>query len=78
MLRKELQDRLEQAGYDLEWQDVINDLDNLIEMQITMNGKSYIVRSEAAGTVGKVTQACKVKMPEVLRELPQEVKKKDV
>ena len=39
LLRKELQDRLTGKGCDVEWADVIGDLDNLAEMEVAINGK---------------------------------------
>ena len=69
ILRKELQDRLNEKGWNCEWADIINDLDNLLEMKITVTGKSYIIRSETNGTIGKVAQACGVALPPILRQL---------
>ena len=71
VLRKELQDRLESKGYHLEWADIINDLDELLEMEITVQKKGYCIRSEAKGTVGKVSQVCGVALPPVLRPCPK-------
>jgi len=67
VLRKELQDRLERRGWDLEWADVISDLDRLQEVERSIDGKSYVVRTETQGTVGKVFQACGVALPPALR-----------
>jgi len=67
VLRKELQDRLEAKGWHLEWRDIVGDLNELLEMEISVKGKGYIVRSEAKGTAGKVAQACAVALPPVLR-----------
>lgn len=67
MLRKELQDRIEAKGWRLEWNDIINDLDNLIETEITVDGKGHVLRSETRGTIGKVTQAAGAPLPPVLR-----------
>lgn len=69
ILRKELQDRLQEKGWHLEWDDMIRDLDNLEEMEVRVTGKGYIIRSESKGTVGKVAQACKVALPPALRSL---------
>ena len=69
VLRKELQDRLEAKGWPLEWRDVVGDLDELVEMEISVKGKGYIVRSETKGAVGKVAKACAVALPPVLRPL---------
>lgn len=67
VLRKELQDRLEGKGRSLEWADVIRDLDRLQEVQMSLDGKSYVVRTETKGTLGKVFQACGVALPPTLR-----------
>ena len=67
VLRKELQDRLERQGWSLEWADIIRDLDRLQEVEMGIEGKSYVVRTETKGTVGKVFQACGVALPPTLR-----------
>jgi transposase len=66
LLRKELEDRLEQKGFNVEWADVIRDLDNLVEMEITVSGKNYMVRSNTEGTIAKVFGACGVALPPML------------
>lgn len=67
VLRKELQDRLERKGWHLEWADVMGDLDRLQEIEMTIDGKQHVVRTETKGTVGKVFQACGVAVPPTLR-----------
>jgi transposase len=67
LLRKELQDRLERKEWKLEWADVVRDLDNLNEMKIAINDKSFVFRGQASGVAGKVFQACGVALPPVLR-----------
>ena len=67
LLRKELQDRLATKDDRLEWADVIRDLDNLVEMDITIGGKGYVFRGPAKGSVGKVFQSCGVALPPTLR-----------
>jgi len=69
VLRKELQDRLERKGWRLEWADIVRDLDNLMEMELTVQGKGYVLRNETNGTVGKVAQACAITLPPTLRPL---------
>jgi len=39
LLRKELDDRLGSKKWPLEWGDIIRDLDNLVEMEVAINGK---------------------------------------
>ncbi len=67
VLRKELEDRLASKNWELEWADVIRDVDNLTEMESAIGGKGYVFRSEAKGTTGKVFQACGVALPPTLR-----------
>jgi transposase len=67
LLRKELEDRLASKEWKLEWADVIRDLDNLVEMQVAINGKGYVFRGQASGVAGKVFQACGVALPPTLR-----------
>ena len=67
LLRKELEQRLEQRGWSLEWADVIRDLDRLQEIEIHLDGKRYLLRTETKGTTGKVFQACGVALPPTLR-----------
>ena len=67
LLRKELEDRLASKEWKLEWADVIRDLDNLVEMEVAINGKGYVFRGQASGVAGKVFQACGVALPPTLR-----------
>ena len=67
VLRKELQDRVERQGWSLEWADIIRDLDRLQEVEMRIEGKSYVVRTETKGTAGKLFQACGVALPPTLR-----------
>jgi len=68
LVRKELQDHLERKGWSLEWADVMRDLNNLVEMDITAGGKAYTIRSETKGTLDKVFKACGVALPPTVRE----------
>ena len=67
LLRKELEDRLARKQWKLEWADVIRDLNNLIEMEVAISGKSYVFRGQTPGVVGKAFQACGVALPPTLR-----------
>jgi len=73
---KELQDRLQAKGHDLEWSDVIRDLDRLQEVEIEQDGKRFLLRSQAKGTCGKVFQAAGVALPPTLRQIDPEKSKK--
>jgi hypothetical protein len=63
VLRQELQSRLEERGHDLEWADVICDLDHLQMVEVEQDGKKFLLRSEVQGSCGKVFQAAGVAIP---------------
>jgi len=63
VLRQELQSRLEERGHDLEWADVIGDLDRLQMVEVEQDGKKFLLRSEVQGSCGKVFQAAGVAIP---------------
>jgi transposase len=69
VLRKELQRRLELAGYRFEWSDIKQDLRSLQEIVIEDNGKSLAIRSECLGSCGKIFQAVGVALPPTIREI---------
>ncbi len=68
-LRKELDKRLEEAGYHFEWADIKQDLKSLQEVVIKDNSKTLVLRTECVGTCGKVFQAVGVAIPPTMREL---------
>jgi transposase len=67
LLRKELEDRLERKEWKLEWADVIRDLGNIVEMEVAISGKGYVIRGQTPGVAGRVFQACAVALPPTLR-----------
>jgi len=69
VLRKELQDRLETKGLDVEWADVIRDLDQLQEIEMKKDGKRFLIRTESKGCCGKVFQTVGVAMPPTVRQV---------
>jgi hypothetical protein len=69
VLRKELQRRLEVAGYRFEWSDIKQDLRSLQEIVIEDNRKSLAIRSECLGSCGKIFQAVGVALPPTIREI---------
>jgi transposase len=69
VLRQELQARLEGRGHKFEWADVIQDLDRLQSVAVEQDGKQFLLRSEAQGTVGKVFQAAGVALPPTIQDV---------
>jgi hypothetical protein len=68
VLRQELQARLEERGHQLEWADVIQDLDRLQMVEVEQDGKRFLLRSEVQGTCGKVFQAVGVALPPTVQQ----------
>lgn len=69
VLMQELQTRLDAKGHTFEWDDVINDLDELEEIEIMQDEKRFLLRSEAQGVCGKVFQSVGVAMPPTVRQV---------
>ena len=69
VLRQELQARLEERGHDLEWADVIQDLDRLQMVEVEQDGKQFLLRSEVQGTCGKVFQTVGVALPPTVQQV---------
>jgi transposase len=69
VLRKELHQRLSDAGHVLEWYDVKQDLNALQQVAIEEGGKSFAIRSECKGHCGKIFKAVKVAFPPTIKEL---------
>jgi hypothetical protein len=67
VLRKELDEALEETGQRFEWEDIKRDLKALQETTIKDDGKTVTVRSRAEGCCGKVFQAVGVAMPGTIR-----------
>jgi len=67
VLRRELRARLEAKGWQLEWDDAFRDLDNLLELGVTVGAEGYLIRSEIKGHAGNVAQAAGVVLPPSIR-----------
>jgi len=68
LLCKELQDRLANKGLTLECTDVIRELNNLVEMDLSVSGKPFTLRGQATTTVAQVFSACGVALPPTIRQ----------
>ena len=69
VLRQELQARLQEQGDELEWADVICDLDRLQRIEVEQEGKRFLLRSEVQGTCGKVFRAVGVALPPTVQQV---------
>jgi hypothetical protein len=66
---KELDRRLERAGHQFEWVNIMRDLKALQNVPVEESGRSLLVRTTAVGCCGKVFQAVGVAMPLSIREV---------
>jgi len=69
ILRKELEQRLNRAGYAFEWSDIKQDLKALQVITIEEGEKRFAIRSQCQGTCGKIFQAVSVALPPSIREI---------
>ena len=69
VLRKELEQRLQSAGYHFEWAAIKQDLKTLQRVTIKENGQRMAIRSECKGVCSKVFQAVKVALPPTIKQL---------
>jgi hypothetical protein len=69
VLRQELQSRLAGRGQDLEWDDVIQDLERLQITEVEQDGKRFLLRSEVEGTCGATFQAAGVALPPTVQQV---------
>jgi transposase len=72
VLRQELEARLARDGQDLEWADVIQDLDRLQMVEVEQDGKRFLLRSDLQGTCGTVFRAAGVAVPPTVQQAPPE------
>lgn len=72
VLARELMQRLESKGMDLEWADVLRDVDAMTEVEVEQDGRRFLLRSEARGVCGKVFQAAGIALPPTIRRMVPE------
>jgi len=68
MLIKELQSRLEERGWRVEWRRLLDDLDELQELAMTVDQKAFVVRTATQGDAGKAIQAAGVALGPSVRQ----------
>jgi len=69
ILMKELQSRMADRGWLVEWERLKDDLDNLQEITVAAAGQSFVIRSETRGDAGKAIAAAGVALGPVIRPL---------
>lgn len=69
--RKALLERLETAGHEFEWADVIRDLDALQQLEVTHQDKRFHIRTQLRGACNAVLRAVGVALPQTVCQLPE-------
>lgn len=67
LLIKELQERINKRGWEVEWSGLINDIEGLKETWLQMGNKEVFIRSELKGAAGKVFQSVGVAVPQKVK-----------
>lgn len=67
-LKIELERRMREENMDWEWAEIIRGLNQLREVEATLHGKSYILRSILSGHAHQAIKAARVAIPPTLRE----------
>jgi transposase len=68
LLRRALEQRLEEKGESWEWAEILRGLDNLQEVEALFQGKRFVLRSQVLGQAHKALMAAGVALPPTLRE----------
>jgi hypothetical protein len=68
LLRRALEQRLEQKGESWEWAEILRGLDNLQEVEALFQGKRFVLRSQLLGQAHQAFRAAGVALPPTLRE----------
>jgi transposase len=68
LLRRALEQRLEEKGETWEWAEILRGLDNLQEVEVRFQGKRFVLRSQVLGQAHKALMAAGVALPPTLRE----------
>jgi len=68
LLKRGLEQRLEQQGANWEWSEILRGLDNLQEVEAVFQGKRFVLRSQVLGEAHKACLAAGVALPPTMRE----------
>jgi hypothetical protein len=69
VLKRELEMRMEEKRLDWEWADVIRGLDNLQQVEVRLQGKSFLLRSQLCGDAHAAIRAAGAALPPTLQEV---------
>lgn len=66
---KEIKERLEVQHLQLEWEDILQDLDALEEIEIEQNGKRFLLRTQTKGCCSDVFKSVGVALPQTIKQI---------
>jgi transposase len=69
LLKRTLEQRLEEKGETWEWAEILRGLDNLQEVEAKFQGRRFVLRSQVLGQAHKALMAAGVALPATLREV---------
>jgi hypothetical protein len=69
LLKRALEQRLEQKGETWEWAEILRGLENLQEVEAVFQGKRFVLRSQVLGQAHKAFMAAGIALPPTLREI---------
>ena len=71
LLRKELFNRLAARRHgDLEWQHIVDDLDELSEIEVEQDGRRALLRTAPGATIDPLCRALGITLPPIFQEIP--------
>ena len=68
LLKRALEQRLEERGDTWEWAEIVRGRDNLHEAEAVFQGKHFVLRSQVLGHAHKAFMAAGIALPPMLRE----------
>jgi hypothetical protein len=71
LLRKELQDRLEALGEQVEWAALLRDLESLQYTEVEQHGKRFLLRSDLGHTTAAAFRAAGVAIPTSVQQIKE-------
>ncbi len=69
-LKRELELRLASKGLKAEWAEILRGLDHLQQVELRLQGSTFLLRNELTGDASQAIRAAEVAVPPVLVELP--------
>lgn len=69
-LQRELELRLASKGLKAEWAEILRGLDHLQQVELRLQGSTFLLRNELTGDASQAIRAAEVAVPPVLVELP--------